>query len=540
MREERLYGPPGTGKTTTLTGLVAEACRTYGSDRVLVASFTKTAARELVGRNLPLDASQVGTLHALCFRALGSPKLATGSSVLASWNEQYPNYALGHERGDLDDLSVEVNAGEKGAGEELSCAYQILRGRLVDRDYWAPRVLAFATAWEEWKAFHGLLDFTDLVELCLKDTIAAPNAASILFLDEVQDFAPIELALARKWGRSMDRLVLAGDDDQCLYTFKGSTPEAFLEPAIADDQKRVLSQSYRVPRAVHRVASAWIEQVSKREPKAYRPRDFEGVVGLAERQWSSSAPEKILDELEVHLANGKTVAILASCSYMLDSMKKALRSAGVPFHNPYRLKRGDWNPLGARKNAVTSAERVLAYLKPSRDASAWWTNAELYSWASLLEVKGLLTRGAKGEMRTAADEKPNEPVDTEKLSGWFVDETAAGHAVAGSLAWFRERVLGSQEKVLEFPFAIVERRGVAALTTAPKVILGTIHSVKGGEADIVYLLPDLSPSAAASYHTTEGFDAIVRCFYVGITRAREALYWGHATGSGAAVSPMLP
>ena len=59
----------------------------------------------------------------------------------------------------------------------------------------------------------------------------------------------------------------------------------------------------------------------------------------------------------------------------------------------------------------------------------------------------------------------------------------------------------------------------------PGVVVGTIHSVKGGEADVVFLYPDLSRAAQTSYER-RGLDrdSILRLFYVGITRARETLY----------------
>jgi superfamily I DNA/RNA helicase len=57
------------------------------------------------------------------------------------------------------------------------------------------------------------------------------------------------------------------------------------------------------------------------------------------------------------------------------------------------------------------------------------------------------------------------------------------------------------------------------------VVVGTIHSVKGGQADVVYLFPDLSPAGDAQYRRPGPTrDPVIRTFYVGATRARETLY----------------
>src|SRR5207248_7746996 len=52
-------------------------------------------------------------------------------------------------------------------------------------------------------------------------------------------------------------------------------------------------------------------------------------------------PEPLLGHAERFLAAGKTVMFLASCSYMLDPLKACLKKRALPFHNPYRRKRGD-------------------------------------------------------------------------------------------------------------------------------------------------------------------------------------------------------
>jgi superfamily I DNA/RNA helicase len=57
------------------------------------------------------------------------------------------------------------------------------------------------------------------------------------------------------------------------------------------------------------------------------------------------------------------------------------------------------------------------------------------------------------------------------------------------------------------------------------VVVGTIHSVKGGEADAVFLVPDLSTAGDAAYSRNGATrDAVIRLFYVGLTRARETVY----------------
>jgi superfamily I DNA/RNA helicase len=70
------------------------------------------------------------------------------------------------------------------------------------------------------------------------------------------------------------------------------------------------------------------------------------------------------------------------------------------------------------------------------------------------------------------------------------------------------------------------------LLETPQVVVGTIHSVKGGQADVVYLFPDLSQAGAAHYaHGGASRDSVILQFYVGATRARERLYiCGRASG----------
>jgi len=69
------------------------------------------------------------------------------------------------------------------------------------------------------------------------------------------------------------------------------------------------------------------------------------------------------------------------------------------------------------------------------------------------------------------------------------------------------------------------RMGRARSWICPKWWSGPIHSVKGGQADVVYLFPDLSQAGDAQHNRGGAArDSVIRVFYVGITRARETLY----------------
>jgi hypothetical protein len=215
---------------------------------------------------------------------------------------------------------------------------------------------------------------------------------------------------------------------------------------------------------------------------------------------------------------------------MLRPLNQVLRKQGIPFHNPYRKSNGFWNPLRLGSRA-SSANRVLALLAPHSDSSETprpWTYGDRALWTECMHSTGTLRQGAKKRIAVANVEQPVTPEALDRLF-----ETAALDSMIDAyeqgpgamLDWWRARVKPAFAERLKFPAEIALRRGTQALVETPQVIVGTIHSVKGGQADVVYLFPDLSQAGGAQYRRDgPPRDSIVRQFYVGVTRAREKLY----------------
>jgi superfamily I DNA/RNA helicase len=114
----------------------------------------------------------------------------------------------------------------------------------------------------------------------------------------------------------------------------------------------------------------------------------------------------------------------------------------------------------------------------------------------------------------------------EEVAALFDDEMELEQCVEPSLDWFKRNLLSANRQPMTFPLAILNNQGIEALSAEPKVTVGTIHSVKGAQASVVYLMPDVSKMGMVEWNGQMGpdrRDGILRQMYVGMTRAKEEL-----------------
>jgi len=519
----RVVGPPGCGKTTWLARQCQRGAEKWGPNAALVISLTRAAAREAGGRETGLDPRMVGTLHSHCFRAIGMPKVAESGELLKQWNDEHPQLALSGE--DSWDWGDNRGAGS-GDGDRMLSELSMRRQRMDPREKWPELVSEFSVLWEDYKKQTSSVDFCDMIERAIDEVPTPPGAPQVIFADEAQDLSRLELKLLERWCQSCEHLTLVYDPAQALYAWRGADASmAQVEPSI------ILKQSYRVPRSVQEHALSVIRNSSTYREAEYLPRDEEGAV--RREQWTLRRPEAWVETLDDPFAG--TTMVLASCSYMLEPLIREMRRLGIPYHNPYSPAR--WNPLRAGFTRKTATDRLRAFLDFSE--KEYLTASELDLLSTSLKKSGIQLKGAK-EAIGKLPEVPEIP-DLVRCYKEVFTGSAIEALYAQDLDWYRDSLLSGNARSAEFPIAVYKRLGLrqfVEVTESDKpvpgcVVVGTIHSVKGGECDRVILFPDMSRAGIRSMDRPGWLhrDGVWRMFYVGCTRARSELVIGEPCAS---------
>ncbi len=369
-----------------------------------------------------------------------------------------------------------------------------------------------------------------MIERGLFEFDEAPSKPRVIFVDEAQDFTQLQLTCIRNWGKNAEWIILVGDDDQTIFEFTGADPDAFLKPEIGKEFKTVLKRSWRVPCRVLNRAAALIGHVSKRELKEYSPRfrnpddESEGeaqgeVIDLGE---TYNHAESLIEQIQPYLKKKMSIMFLASCSYMLEPIKKELRNKAMPFQNRYRRRRRDWNPL--------HQQTTLTEFFGSGIDAGYWNVPQFIEWAKYLKV-GDGTQGLKPKVGKKILTRLKEAVEANEdglhtcreVLGMALTDTAVKAALNRDVDWYLKNLTKQKSNSLEYPAEIYKKHGMEGIEDEPLITIGTIHSVKGAESDVVVLFPDISYQADLEMARPQGYDSVYRLFYVGMTRAKHVL-----------------
>ena len=477
-----ILGPPGTGKTSTLLGLIEDELeKQTDPTRIGFFTFTKKAVNEGKQRAMErFDLSQrdlpfFRTLHSLAFRQLGlSKESVMDLKDIKELNEVLNLRLTGGVNTDSGHLFGMSHDDRLAFIENLSRMRQVsLEDQWHDVDDavgWF-ELERYARGLQLFKDDRLLVDYTDMLKLFLEKG-DVPKLEAV-FVDEAQDLSPLQWSVVRKIIKNADRVYVAGDDDQAIYKWAGADVDYLIKNAT---NATILEQSYRIPSAVHELASRCIGQVRSRIHKSWLPRKETGLV-----RWEPS--------IELIDMEKSDWLVLARTNYLLEQIDEYCRNEGWFFEvkgrpsiseskvravlNWQKLQLGDSLPLSECVN-------LLKFVNVRRANSL-----------DVLEIDAMMT------LTSLKERFPDLPE-----GDWY------------------DALTGLSPKDISYIRAML-RRG-EKITKEPRIRLSTIHAAKGGEATNVVLLTDITNRVYKTYQQNP--DDENRVFYVGLTRAKENLY----------------
>ena len=263
-----LVAPPGSGKTTVLLAKIDFLVSETGvlPERILVLTFSRSASDNMKARFQALRTGQspvFGTLHAFAWRELrrlgGALALITPGQAMGALGAIRSQYYLSGE---------EIHRLVGGISRERAtgCCDETVPAKLRAR---------VRAEYDAYKGKTGLVDFDDLEDELLNRLMTEDYRSQVqdrfdwIMVDEFQDLNPKQIRILQLLS-ARAKLFCVGDEDQCIYAFRGSDSTAMIHFAELFPGGKILYlvYNYRCSATIIRHANVLIAHNQTRYPKA--------------------------------------------------------------------------------------------------------------------------------------------------------------------------------------------------------------------------------------------------------------------------------
>lgn len=473
-----VYGTAGTGKTSWLIDQLATDAEM--GVRSVFYTFSTSAADEikerLDNRGIELNKflrSISGTIHSLALTStIGVPQYSI---------DQVPYYFL--RKYHIPYSHSPFDTAKKGDIFLTMTTYAIHRAKSteptdIERHLYAYRarfgglnvdeVMGLYKRYLEFKANKGFVDFNDVLVRYFYSESGV--SAEKVYVDEAQDLSPLLFSIIMDKIEA-DEYYFIGDPLQNIYEdLLGSDPNLFLDQA---DHEILLTNGYRVP-----------ERVFSYVLKESRPPSYLQALYSSVSQPSGGTVKVVLmlkieylaRIIRIYAENGKKVAVLVPKNRQVVALSKALLRYGI-FSQGFKAR----SPVGFVSVIIDVFEEI--------------------------EEEGRLSETTEEKLKKTFSK-------FDDLRNLLSVLTSPLFGPSYKRAYFSEWL--TRHKIVPYGFKV-------SPNFVANVYVDTIHSAKGREADVIILL-DPRTDLIRRYPTSATMAVANRLFFVGGTRARDALY----------------
>ena len=495
----KIFGPPGTGKTYTLIERVLKTKLRKGiqPEKIAFISFTNKAVNTAVDRALSAfphysveNFTRFKTLHKYCRRYFKEEifdikncmiDFALQESILKRSDRRLEDDEFIYK-----DWSLGIYDKARNMMEDPIKVFKKESYKKDNIDVFQRKI----STYEHYKQ-NSFIDFTDMIERAI-DEIDFPEL-DVLILDEAQDFTPLQWSVLYKMAENSKRIYLAGDDDQGIYQWNGADSKYFT--TYFPGRKVVLRKTRRFGKAIHHFTEIIRRGILNSEEKEYLPDETK-----------QGSVKRYLNFREIDFNQQGTWYILGRVNRVVNELRMAAKEAGLYFGDNKGNKSFDrkqwqaikaWTAISNGKTINKSdAEMMYRYIRDiEKDAfrtENFWIGEpdfKTYTFETLKEWCGLIV----------PDEKKNKE--------WW---------------WILRRNFTSRQKI--YFIRLLKRYGQKQLNDDPTIIIDTIHSVKGGEADHVVLASKNDYASDFYRKNKEDQSGERKVYYTGASRAKNSLH----------------
>ena len=538
----------GTGKTHTLAHRVAHLI-TEGADpgRILLLTFTRRAAEIMTRRAERIVAKKArvswsGTFHSVANRLLRLHANAVGlepsftvldrsdSADLLNVVRQELGFAKLAARFPKKDtcLAIYSHVVNTRGGIETT-----LNHTFPAYSDWAAELKTLFRSYVEAKQKRSVLDYDDLLLYWrfLMDVEPVGRRFDHVLVDEYQDTNSLQAEIVLRLGTS---ITVVGDDAQAIYGFRGATVRNILDfPSQFEPPAAVvkLEQNYRSVQPILDGSNAIIpgknlfsHRRSTQKPLLVAAKD--------DQAQADYICDRVLEQREAGIALHRQ-AVLMRTAHHSDLLEIELGRRNIPF-----VKYGGLKFIEAAH--VKDVICILRWAENPRDDVAGFRVLQLLPGIGPSHARRILNGGPIPEtlhdLLQSLRAATQWPGQVEMVRKWYqphlerLYESVATRIADLDILQNLENLHNSRaafltDLTLDPPEALGDLAG-DPLIDDDFLILSTIHSAKGQEWDVVYILNVVDgciPSDMAT-GSQEEIEEERRLLYVAMTRAKDQLH----------------